>query len=185
MGNADDDVHYLHRADCSAEQHIPTKSRGSRMIEHRISNYAPADQDDLIRFFRTVFAEMGFGFDLDAKDRDLCDIPDQYQSDGGLFLLARHDGLLVGTIALRPIDRGIWELKRFYVRSQFQRNGIGAGLLMRLIEHVRAGSGGRIRLDTSFHSPAAISLFKRHRFVEIPRYNDDPFAEIFLELRIP
>jgi hypothetical protein len=40
-----------------------------------------------------------------------------------------------------------------------------------------------VRLDTSSKSPVAIAMFRRRGFVEIPRYNDDPFAELFMELR--
>jgi hypothetical protein len=39
------------------------------------------------------------------------------------------------------------------------------------------------KVQTTFKSPSAISLFRKHGFVEIARYNDDPFGEIFMELR--
>jgi len=36
-------------------------------------------------------------------------------------------------------------------------------------------------LDTTPKSAAAIRLFRNLGFREIPRYNEDPFAEIFME----
>jgi putative acetyltransferase len=152
-------------------------------MEPEITNYEPSDEEDLRRFFRTVFEGMGFDFDLDSKDRDLRDIPGEYQSGGGLFLVAKHQGQIIGTVALRRIAPDVCELKRFYVRVEHRRRGVGTRLLERAIAHARAHPTWRcIRLDTSSKSPAALSLFRKHGFVEIGRYNDDPFAEVFMEL---
>jgi putative acetyltransferase len=154
------------------------------MIKYEITDYQPSDQDDLIAFFSTVLATMGFDFDPTSKDADLRNIPREYQSNGGLFLLARGQGQLIGTIALRQIDQNTCELKRFYVRAEHRRKGVGTDLLERIIDHAKAGPWRQLRLDTTFKSPAAISLFRKHGFVEIKRYNEDPFAEIFMERKI-
>jgi putative acetyltransferase len=153
------------------------------MIDHETTTYHPSDHEDLHRFFQTAFAAMGFDFDLNSKDKDLLNIPGEYQSNGGLFLVAKSKGQVIGTIALRRIAADVCELKRFYVRAEHQRRGIGTSLLEQAIDHARDGRWSRIRLDTSFKSPSAISLFRKHGFVEIGRYNDDPFAEVFMELR--
>jgi putative acetyltransferase len=153
------------------------------MLNHQITTYRPSDHGDLLRFFQTAFAGMGFEFDLTSKDQDLLNIPGEYQSKGGLFLVAKSKGQIIGTIALRRIAADVCELKRFYVRAEHQRRGVGTSLLRQAIDHARSGGWRCIRLDTSFKSPSAISLFRKHGFVEIGRYNDDPFAEVFMELR--
>ena len=152
------------------------------MIQHEIKNYQHSDQDGVIEFFRAVVAEMGFDFDLTARHKDLTNITNEFQANGGLFLLATHKGRLIGTVALRQIAKDTCELKRFFVRREFHRKGVGTGLLKRAIAHAKAGPWSRLRLDTSHRSPAAIALFKKHGFVEIERFNQDPFAEIFMEL---
>jgi GNAT superfamily N-acetyltransferase len=152
------------------------------MIQHEIKNYQHSDQEDVIEFFRAVLAEMGFDFDLTARHKDLTHITNEYQANGGLFLLATHERRLIGTLALRQIAEDTCELKRFFVQREFHRKGVGAALLKRAIDHAKAGPWSRLRLDTSHKSPAAIALFTKHGFVEIERYNEDPFAEIFMEL---
>jgi ribosomal protein S18 acetylase RimI-like enzyme len=92
-------------------------------------------------------------------------------------------GDLVATLALRRLPHNTAELKRFYVRADHQRNGLGTTLLRHMIAHARAQSFDALRLDTTRQSPAAIALFRKHGFVEIDRYNDNPRAEIFMELR--
>lgn len=68
---------------------------------YEITDYLPSDQEDLVRFFREVLGDLDFGFDLDAKDKDLRHLPDVYQSRNGLFPLARHPRHVIGTIAIR------------------------------------------------------------------------------------
>ncbi|SRR5258706_7117872 len=160
------------------------RSGRSPMIKYEIASYQPSDQEELLQFFQSAFGEMGFAFELDSKDKDLRRIPDEYQSNGGIFLLARHDRQIIGTIALHRIEQTTCELKRFYVKEAYQRRGVGKSLLVKVINHARDVRFSRIRLDTTSKSPSAISLFRKHGFVEIARYNNDPFAEIFMELRL-
>ena len=155
------------------------------MNQHRVAEYAHGDQEDLVRFFRDVFAELGYRFDLSVEQRDLTRIPAEYQSRGGAFLIARDvpAGAVVGTVALRDLGGGVGEIKRFYIRADHRGRGLGAALLGRAIDHARsAGAWERLRLDTTTGSRAALALFRRSGFVEIPRYNDNPVAEIFMEL---
>jgi ribosomal protein S18 acetylase RimI-like enzyme len=154
------------------------------MVEYQITDYRPSEQGDLVRFFREVLGDLGFDFDLETKGRDLCRIPEVYQSNDGRFLLAGRGGRVIGTIAVRQLDEGTCELKRFYVLKDERGNGVGTDLLDQLIAHAKAGPCDRMRLDTSSRSPAAVSLFRKRGFVEIPRYNDDPFAEVFMELSL-
>jgi putative acetyltransferase len=153
---------------------------GSQFV---IADYSPSDLQSLIDFFRKMFDNLGHRFDLTSKDEDLADIPTHYQSGGGLFLIARHQLNRVGAIALRPIGDNICELKRFYVLPEFQRQGIGTSLLEQLIDHAKTRPCTAIRLDTTRKSASAISLFRKYGFVEIERYNTDPFAQIFFELK--
>jgi ribosomal protein S18 acetylase RimI-like enzyme len=146
-----------------------------------LSLYHPTDHPALLTFLRAAFTHLGFAFDPTSKDRDLLDIPAHYT----LFLLARHVDDVIGTIALRPLAPTVGELKRFYVHPAHQRQGLGTALLTTALTHARSQPWHALRLDTSRKSPAALALFRKHGFVEIPRYNDDPFAEIFLELTLP
>src|SRR5437899_7272804 len=128
-------------------------------VPYEIAIYRPQDQEDLVAFLRAVLGELGFDFNLDAKDQDLQHIPDLYHSNGGVFLLARRQAHLVGTIALRQIANGTCELKRFYVCKHHRRRGLGTALLDTIIAHAKAGPWKNLRLDTTSKSPAAISLF--------------------------
>lgn len=148
-------------------------------------HYAPSERDGTLRFFEDAFREMGFGFDLEAKDRDLTRIPEEYQTGAGMFLLLKHGGNTIGSVALRSLGDSTLELKRFYLLARYRGLGLGARLLNAALEHASQSQCEAIRLDTTTKSAKAIEMFQAAGFVCIPRYNDDPYAEIFMELKLP
>lgn len=91
---------------------------------------------------------------------------------------------IVGTIALRKLTTDVAELKRFFVLQKYQGKGYGQELINVLTERAPEGGYSFLRLDTTSKSDKAIHLFRKNGFYEISRYNDDPFAEIFMELNL-
>ena len=115
-----------------------------------LTHYVRSDFDELVRFFRCVFDELGHEFALTGKDRDLRRVADTYQSGGGAFIVAKVQGRIVGTVALRPIDPRTGELKRFYVMHAHGGRGLGATLLAKCLNHAQAAGFTCVRLDTTF-----------------------------------
>jgi ribosomal protein S18 acetylase RimI-like enzyme len=65
----------------------------------------------------------------------------------------------------------------------------GAGLGSRMLRHLEslAQSHGftRIVLDTNSALTEAIALYERAGYRQTDRYNDNPYAELFFEKRLP
>jgi putative acetyltransferase len=61
---------------------------------------------------------------------------------------------------------------------------LGTLLLRHAIGQARDAGFQTVRLDTIRNSGPAVRLFERHRFTEIPRYNDNPDADLFMELNL-
>jgi putative acetyltransferase len=154
------------------------------MSDCEIKPFGSADQPALVAFLGARLGELGFVFAPKATDADLADVVGQYEAGGGLFLLARLQGELLGTVGLRRFDRDTLELRRFYVHPDWRGQGIGTSLLVRALDHARAGRWRRVCLDTTDRSPAARRLFRRHGFAQIARYNDNPRAEIFMQIEL-
>lgn len=140
-------------------------------------------KEDLIDFFEKVYDYMGYSLELGGKDSDLKNIKENYKNSGGEFWVIYRDKKIIGTIGLRKVKDKIGELKRFYVLPEFQGEGYGKFLLETILKAARK-KYEYLRLDTTKKSERAIYLFKKYDFYEIERYNDDPYAEIFMERKL-
>ncbi|MDG1282412.1 MAG: GNAT family N-acetyltransferase [Pseudorhodobacter sp.] len=57
-----------------------------------------------------------------------------------------------------------------------RQEGLATRLMTRIETEARALGMTALRLDTSAHLPEAVAFYRRHGWVEIPRYNDNPYA---------
>jgi ribosomal protein S18 acetylase RimI-like enzyme len=66
--------------------------------------------------------------------------------------------------------------------------GRGTGLGLRILAALEAIAAERgaaaVRLDTSDHLTAAIALYRRAGYVEVPAYNDNLHADLWFERRL-
>jgi DNA-binding MarR family transcriptional regulator len=131
------------------------------------------------------FAELGErfeeGFDpvrtLPADSRDL--VP-----PSGAFLLARFGGQPAGCGALKTLTPGVGEMMRMWVDRAHRGLGIGKRLVEGLEEQASALGHHTVRLYTNRSLAEARAMYRRSGYVEIPRYNDDPYADHWFEKRL-
>jgi GNAT superfamily N-acetyltransferase len=103
----------------------------------------------------------------------------------GTFLLAWSDGLPVGCVGLKGDGGDRAEVKRLWVAPAARGQGL-ARRLMAAVEDAAHRLGIRtLRLDTNSALPEAIELYRKTGWVEIPRFNDDPYPDVFFEKRLP
>lgn len=145
-----------------------------------------ASDGDLVQA-RALFQEYaaGLGVDLCFQnfDEELAGLPGQYRPPQGRLLLATWDSALAGCVAMRPLEPGICEMKRLYVRPEFRAHGVGRSLAERVIQEA-AGSGYRsMRLDSLPSMMAARQLYRGLGFTQIAPYRANPVeGAVFLEL---
>jgi putative acetyltransferase len=104
-----------------------------------------------------------------------------------VFLAARHDGKLLGSIALLVIAPGHAEMKRMFVRVEARGIGLGRRLLNALEEVACHRSITRISLETGIKQPEAIGLYRASGYQDCPPfgdYKDDPLS-LFMTKRLP
>ncbi|HYS52988.1 MAG TPA: GNAT family N-acetyltransferase [Thermoanaerobaculia bacterium] len=132
---------------------------------------------------RELFLEYAnsIGFDLGFQDfqREVASLPGDYDP----ILVAHWNTEPAGCVAMHPIEDGLCEMKRLYVREQFRGHAIGRALAERIIAEARQRGYQRMRLDTLPTMTAAIPLYQSLGFVEIPPYRYNPIAgSKFMEL---
>jgi DNA-binding MarR family transcriptional regulator/GNAT superfamily N-acetyltransferase len=148
---------------------------------------APADPASadarwcLAHYFSELGERFEEGFDpsrtLPADSRDL--IP-----PSGAFVLARFDGQPAGCGALKTLGPGVGEIVRMWVDRPRRGLGIGARILDALEERAAALGQLRVRLYTNRSLDEAKAMYGDRGYLEIARYNDDPYADHWFEKRL-
>ncbi|MHC4457644.1 MAG: GNAT family N-acetyltransferase [Planctomycetota bacterium] len=105
-------------------------------------------------------------------EEEIENLHDGYEPPEGSILLAKYQGQLAGCAALGKLSDGICEMKRLFIREEFQRKGIGTALCMALIEQAKMIGYTRMRLATALEPPKA--LYKSLGFKEIAPFRDIP-----------
>ncbi len=137
---------------------------------------------------RTLFEEyhewLGLNLCFQNFDKELASLPGEYVPPHGRLLLASKDDRVAGCIALRKLDEGTCEMKRLYVRPDFQGTGLGRLLAESLIEVAREIGYQRMRLDTlPGKMDRAIAMYRRLGFKNIEPYYFNPVqGAAFMEL---
>lgn len=99
----------------------------------------------------------------------------------GAFLIARWGGELVGCGGLKSAQPGVGELKRLWVAPSARGRGLGQKLLDALETKARRIGMKAVRLDTNRALSEAKALYLKNGYVEIARFNDDPYPDFFFE----
>ncbi len=98
-----------------------------------------------------------------------------------VFVVASSDGLPVGCGGVQRITGPICEIKRMWVDPAWRGAGLGSRLLRHLeTEAIQLGYH-TVRLDTNASLTDAIALYERAGYRHIARYNDNPYAQVWLE----
>jgi len=127
-----------------------------------------------------------FSLDFQNFAEELAGLPAPYEPPGGCLLLAWQGDAAVGIVALKPLAPRIGEVKRLYVVPAARGTGLGRVLLECVIDAACTLGHTHLRLDSHRASmEAAIRLYQRLGFVEIPAYGPNLGGELaFFEMKL-
>jgi len=117
---------------------------------------------------------------------EMASLPGDYAPPRGRLFLARDGDQSAGCVGLRPLGDDVCEMKRLFVRDAYRGTGLGRQLIHACLAAAADIGYARMRLDTLPKMQAAIRLYRKLGFRDIPPYRPNPIAgALYLELQVP
>jgi ribosomal protein S18 acetylase RimI-like enzyme len=122
-------------------------------------------------------------FVMEPLDFDILQHPNNHIiSKGGVILMAQLGKEIAGTVALRYIVPGIFEFTKMAVDEKYQGKKVGLALALAAIEKAKQLSGHTIFLYSNTKLEAAIHLYRKLGFQEIPV--DGPYKRVNIKMEL-
>jgi DNA-binding MarR family transcriptional regulator len=108
-------------------------------------------------------------------------LPHEVRPPAGEFFVAYLHGEAVGCGAVKHHEDAPAEIKRMWIAPSARGLGLGRRLLERLETCARAGGARVAHIETSAVLVEALSLYRSTGWVEVAAFNNEPFADHWLE----
>lgn len=108
-------------------------------------------------------------------------LPHEVRPPAGEFFVAYLQGEAVGCGAVKHHADAPAEIKRMWIAPRARGLGLGRRLLERLEACALAGGARVAHIETSAVLVEALSLYRSTGWAEVPAFNDEPFADHWLE----
>jgi ribosomal protein S18 acetylase RimI-like enzyme len=149
---------------------------------YAIRRATAADSADVRRELEAYLGFLGEELDGEGIDKDIARWTEVYDGARGVLLVVvAPGGAVVGTAAVRALAPGVGELKRMWIRPAHQGRGLGRPLLDACLAEARALGFRALRLDSEPRLAAAVHLYRKAGFTDVPDYNGNPRATMWME----
>jgi putative acetyltransferase len=132
---------------------------------------------DIVRaLLREYQQALGVDLCFQGFATELATLPGNYAPPSGRLILARHEGEVMGCVALQRVDATRGEMKRLYVRPSARGLGIGRQLVEHVLKEAKSIGFSVVVLDTLPTMIEAQRLYEEFGFSEIEPYRANPIA---------
>ncbi len=131
---------------------------------------------------RTLFREYEQFLNVDlcfqGFEEELAGLPGKYAPPDGALFLALKDQETAGCVAVRPLEAGICEMKRLYIRPSCRGLGLGKKLAETIISEAENLKYRLMRLDTLETLTEAMGLYHSMGFSRTSAYYHNPLQDV-------
>jgi ribosomal protein S18 acetylase RimI-like enzyme len=170
--------------------------REKSFAERALDEIREAVNIEIVSFRESLakgFAELNYewiakDYGIEEHDREILDAPfEMIIKPGGQIFFALIKEEAAGTVALENLDPDGFELVKMAVSPKFRGLGIGDKLIEACIRHAVENRKSRITLDSNTKQIAAINLYRKYGFREVPLDPSSPYrrVNIRMELALP
>lgn len=128
--------------------------------------YSPEYREDFIALNTAWISKM---FVMEPEDeRELANIDCYITAGGQIFFALDDDGEVMACCLIGPREDGDWEIMKFAADDRYSGKGAGSACLEACIDYARKKSVERIIIVTNSACEAAIHLYRKFGFEEMP-----------------
>ena len=124
------------------------------------------DEEKVLNLVQEVLNLYGLNLNPDDEDLDITDIPKYYTENNGDFEVIEFKGDIIGSYGIYKIDEETCELRKMYLKGNFQGLGLGNIMIENSFKIAKALKYKRITLQTNSVLYKAIKLYKKYGFEE-------------------
>lgn len=169
------------------EQLLAAAATTRRLLTASAIEVSPVDPDEpaarhaIAQYYAVLAERFDMGFDPAATRPAPADA---LRPPAGRFLVATLKGTVVGCVGVKLHAEGVGEIKRLWVSTEARGMGLGRRLLTAIEDAAREAGSTVVRLDTNRTLTEAIQLYRTAGYVEIPAFNDEPYAHHWFEKQL-
>src|SRR5436190_4336954 len=108
-------------------------------------------------------------------------LPHEVRPPAGQFFVAYLHGEAIGCGAVKHNAGAPTEIKRMWIAPGARGLALGRRLLAQLEACAVAAGAHTVRLETSAVLTEALALYRSAGWIEVPAFNDEPFADHWFE----
>lgn len=124
-------------------------------------------------------------FTVEENDRlQLDNLQAAVLDKGGYIFLARENGIITGTVSLLRHSDTVFELSKMAVTSAWQGRGISRMLMDACICLAKEKKWEKIFLYSNTILEAAITLYRKYGFVEIPLEKESTYVRTNIKMEL-
>lgn len=149
----------------------------------------PSPQLEAVKLLFQAY-QQGLGIPLDFQnfEAELQGLPGKYAPPKGSLCLAswqlKDIKEAIGCFGLYPLEEEVCELKRLFLKPEYQGRGLGKTLMAHALQKAKRLGYRKLRLDSLRRLEAALRLYQQFGFYEIEPYNYNPHPDVYYMERL-
>ncbi|MCF0147626.1 MAG: GNAT family N-acetyltransferase [Clostridium sp.] len=125
------------------------------------------DELGVLNLIKEVLEPYGLELNPAGEDLDVTNIPKYYMENHGDFEVIEFNGNIIGSYGIYRIDTETCELRKMYLKKEFQGMGLGNIMIENSFKIARTLGYKRITLQTNSLLYKATKLYKKYGFEEL------------------
>lgn len=124
-------------------------------------------------------------FFVEPHDEEVLGDPEKYIiAPGGTIFFAKEEGMILGTVALMKVEKGVFELTKMAVTPEVQGKKIGQKLMEHTLSFARAQGWDMLIIYSNRKLQNAVHIYKKYGFEEIPIDENNPYARGDIKMKL-